>query len=144
MNNNDIIKYFSNLIESELGIVYNENNLYQLQNRLEEYIQIVGIQDLETLYNYAFMNDVRFNKEILLELATNNETTFFRDVRVFNGIKKLFENVLEEKKGTGDGLKIWCAATSTGQEVILPFIRVVSPSRIHESVRDEARKFLEF
>lgn len=118
MQNSDIINYFAKYIQRELGIVYSEHNLYQLQNRLEEVIKILKIPDLLTLYHYVESNNPLFKKQVLLDIATNNETSFFRDPRVFRGIGTILTKILERLDVTREELKIWSVASSTGQEPI--------------------------
>lgn len=118
MQTSEIVDYFAKYIEKELGIIYSEHNLYQLQNRLEEVIKILGVNDLETLYQYAQLENPLFKKQVLLDIATNNETSFFRDPRVFKGITSLLTHLLEKFEVTREELKVWSVASSTGQEPI--------------------------
>src|SRR5690606_6600053 len=118
MDNNELLAFFSKYIERELGIIYSEHNLYQLQNRLEEVIKTLNIPDVSTLYQDVISNNPRFKKQILLDIATNNETTFFRDTRVFAGIEKLLKNFIKDCETRKEDLKIWSAASSTGQEAV--------------------------
>ncbi|HLT22437.1 MAG TPA: CheR family methyltransferase [Bacteriovoracaceae bacterium] len=118
MDNNELLAFFSKYIERELGIIYSEHNLYQLQNRLEEVIKTLNIPDVSTLYQDVVSNNPRFKKQILLDIATNNETTFFRDTRVFAGIEKLLKNFIKDCETRKEDLKIWSAASSTGQEAV--------------------------
>ncbi|MFA5582736.1 MAG: CheR family methyltransferase [Bacteriovoracaceae bacterium] len=118
MDNDELLSFFSKYIERELGIIYSEHNLYQLQNRLEEVIKILNIPDVLALYQDVISNNPRFKKQILLDIATNNETTFFRDTRVFTGIEKLLKKIILECELKKEDLMIWSAASSTGQEAI--------------------------
>jgi chemotaxis protein methyltransferase CheR len=55
-------------------------------------------------------------KQKLLDLATNNETLFFRDPIYFTAIENFVAEVLAKDKIRD--IKIWSAASSTGQEAI--------------------------
>ena len=116
MQTDDIILFFSKLVQKELGIIYEGANLYQLQNRLEELIKVLNIPDLQSLYRDVQTNDPRFNKQILLDIATNNETSFFRDPRVFRSMEQVLGEVITSCENNGEKLKIWSVASSTGQE----------------------------
>lgn len=112
----DILLFFAKYIESELGIVYAEHNYFQLQNRLEEITKLLSVDSVEQLYQTAKVGITGQFKQLLLDLATNNETSFFRDPKVF----KALENVVLPSFLAGNPphteLRIWSAASSTGQE----------------------------
>ena len=114
----EILHFFAKYIESQLGIVYSDHNYFQLQNRLEEIAKLLSIDSVETLYHQA-MTEISGNfKQLLLDVATNNETSFFRDPKVFNAIESM---ILPSylKATTGDSvLRFWSAASSTGQEAL--------------------------
>ena len=57
-------------------------------------------------------------KELLLDLATNNETSFFRDQKIFKAIGKVVLNAVSGNALNTRRLDIWSAASSTGQEAI--------------------------
>lgn len=114
----DVLNFFSKFIEQETGIIYSEQNLYQLKNRLEEVIKTLNIPDMHTLHQDVLSNSPRFKKQVLLDIATNNETSFFRDPRVFKALESVLKNLVEETQKSNQELKIWSAATSTGQEPI--------------------------
>lgn len=113
-----LLKFFAEFIESELGIVYAEHNYFQLQNRLDEIRRELGLTSVEGLHQLAVQQG--FNgrlRRLLLDTATNNETSFFRDSRVFNAIES---EVLPGLAGAGQGrqVSIWSAASSSGQECL--------------------------
>jgi chemotaxis protein methyltransferase CheR len=113
----DPIDFFAALIERETGIVYSETNKYQLNVRLEEICKsekIASIQELAALFQKN-SNSLGL-KQKLLDLATNNETLFFRDPVYFSAIESFVSETLA-KENIRD-LKIWSAASSTGQEAI--------------------------
>ena len=114
---NEILKFFAHYIEKKLGIIYEDHNYYQLQNRLEELGLLLGKKDIQELYQVC-QNGVPSSVEILLlDLATNNETSFFRDMKVFKAVES---HILSKYKSglvkDGDTLQFWSAASSTGQE----------------------------
>lgn len=116
MQDKEIIHYFSDYIQRELGIVYDSNNLYQLQNRLDEVMKILNIGDLQSLYKDVISGSQRFNKQVLIDIATNNETSFFRDPRVFRSIDFILNELVNRCADKNEKLKIWSVASSTGQE----------------------------
>lgn len=114
----EILLFFANFIEKELGIIYSEENYFQLENRLQEIIKLQGFSSAEALYAQATQSISGNLRQLLLDLATNNETFFFRDQRVFKSIETLLLKEFIERHGSNESLQIWSAASSTGQEAI--------------------------
>lgn len=113
----DILKFFSEYIEKEVGIVFSDFNSFQLQNRLEKIAQLKGVKSVEELYQIAQRGLDRDFRTLLLDIATNNETSFFRDPRVFNILRDVvLPKLIETSQATGRKIKIWSAACSAGQE----------------------------
>ena len=112
--NENIFKYFSTLIETETGIQYDETNKFLLYSRLQNLIKFLNVPNIDFLWNDIQKNGLNNSaKTLILDIATNNETSFFRDPHVFDFFKSEFVTKKMEKK---DKIRIWCAATSTGQE----------------------------
>lgn len=111
----DILMFFSKYIEKELGIVYSEGNHYQLQNRLEDIVRILGHKDLETFYRAAMVSINGDTKQLILDSATNNETSFFRDPRLFKAFAEQVLPTLATESKTRK-IRIWSAACSYAQE----------------------------
>ena len=116
MENLVLLKFFADFIESELGIVYVEANYYQLEHRLKNIATQLGFADLMELHRAARPGITGQMRSLLLDIATNNETSFFRDNAIF---KALSEAIVPEliKSGTKTSLQLWSAASSAGQEV---------------------------
>ncbi|NRA63787.1 MAG: protein-glutamate O-methyltransferase CheR [Pseudobacteriovorax sp.] len=111
--NGPILKFFADLIFKEIGIVYNEMTFYQLESRLESVVAHFELDSMETLHHkVAKLRDQKITKYIL-DVATNNETSFFRDAKVF---KTLIREVIKPLAAEGKSVRIWSAACSTGQE----------------------------
>lgn len=109
------LKYFADYIERELGIVYEESNYYQLQRRIEEIARMLGLRGAEDLYARAHPRVDSELRELLLDVATNNETSFFRDPNTFRALEEAIVPALASEL-EGRPLRIWSAAASTGQE----------------------------
>lgn len=125
--NNEILSFFANYIREQLGIIYTDFNYFQLQNRLEDLVRLTGCKDIEDLYLKAkkgFTSDV---KQMVLDVATNNETSFFRDPKVFKALETIMLPQLIE--GSSRPLKIWSAACSSGQEALSVSILLEEYSR---------------
>lgn len=113
-----ILPFFANMIEKELGIIYAEHNYFQLQNRLEGIAKLSGVSDIQELYESAQKGITPAFKQLLLDVATNNETSFFRDPRIYKALENVFLPTFWEASKGQKKLKIWSAASSTGQEAL--------------------------
>ena len=117
MSNEAVIVFFAKFIEKELGIVYSEHNYFQLETRLEEIAKALEVQGAQALFEMAQKGISGKFKQLLLDVATNNETSFFRDPKIFQAIEVGILAVLKERRETKT-LRIWSAASSTGQEAL--------------------------
>jgi chemotaxis protein methyltransferase CheR len=111
-----IIAYFANYIESELGIVYADHNDFQLQKRLDEIVAHLGLENLAGLYAVTKHGGTEIFRQLLLDSATNNETSFFRDPLLFEALRSYVIPELANSLAATQHLRIWSAACSTGQE----------------------------
>ncbi len=108
----ETVNYFAQLIEKEIGIQYNAVNSHLLENRLHDLAKSLGFDNFEAFWAELKTRTLRASeKEAILDIATNNETSFFRDAEIFD----FFRNDFLPKQ-TSTPLRVWCAATSTGQE----------------------------
>lgn len=122
MTDETILKFFADYIEEHLGIVYTHTNYFQLEHRLQDISHQLGMKNIDELYSKAKVSIDGLFKNLLLDLATNNETSFFRDIYVFKCLGKLIipsllQNSSNENNSLSKPLKIWSAAASSGQEV---------------------------
>lgn len=115
MSPNDL-RFFADYIHKELGIVYQQENYFQLEKRLTEVIRVMGLKDEDALVQKARMGMDGTLKQVMLDLATNNETSFFRDAKIFAAIEKhIVPKIIANPEFKGS-IRIWCAAASFGQE----------------------------
>lgn len=111
------LKFFADFIEKELGIVYSSANYFQLDQRIEKIAQYLGIPDKESVFQKGLKEGIHGAfKSYLLDTATNNETSFFRDPKIFSAIENSVLPQLKANSPTNFSYKIWCAASSFGQE----------------------------
>ncbi|MFM8315659.1 MAG: CheR family methyltransferase [Deltaproteobacteria bacterium] len=108
------LKFFANYIEKELGIIYSESNYFQLENRLAELSGLLNLGGVEQVWEKAQTGIQGYLKQALLDISTNNETSFFRDPKVFTTLEKgVIPQWVQQKKRL---IRIWSAASSYGQE----------------------------
>lgn len=108
------LEFFAKIIQKEVGIVYSQENFFQLEKRLIEIAKFLN-------YDESKMNSLReFDihghfKDLLLDVATNNETSFFRDKKLFQSIEStIVPEILNQK--LIKTINVWSAACSSGQE----------------------------
>jgi chemotaxis protein methyltransferase CheR len=112
----DLLEYFAKIIEQELGIIYQEHNYFQLEKRLKDLMREFSIEDENTLLDKAKSGLPLHIKDRFLDMSTNNETSFFRDTRVFDGLR---EHVIPSlNKSVRGPIQVWSAASSSGQEAL--------------------------
>jgi chemotaxis protein methyltransferase CheR len=110
----EILKYFSALIEKEIGIRYDLANGHLLANRLQDLSRSLGYTDFILFWAEVKTRGLKVSeREMILDLATNNETSFFRDPEIFEFMRNEF---IPKMTSPNKSVRIWCAATSTGQE----------------------------
>jgi chemotaxis protein methyltransferase CheR len=112
--NDQVLQFFAKYIESQLGIIYAEANYFQLAHRLKDITATLGLKDLQELYAKAQAGITGEMKNLILDLATNNETSFFRDPKLFEALREFI--IPELHKSGKSHLSIWSAASSSGQE----------------------------
>lgn len=111
------IDYFAGLIERETGIVYVDSNIFQLKMRLEEFCRIEKISSVDQLAKMFQDQTIQVDqRQRLIDTATNNETLFFRDPKYFTSIETFIKTDI--LKDAPREIKIWSAASSTGQEAL--------------------------
>jgi len=98
------------------GIVLDESKRYLIEARLIPIIRAENIISLDALcQRVAANNSPALNKQVI-EAMTTNETLFFRDPSMFEALKTgVIPSLLDPLKGKRK-LRIWSAASSTGQE----------------------------
>lgn len=127
MTDVSILKFFADYIESQVGIVYTDINYFQLDHRLQDIAHQLGMKDVQELYGKAKVSIESSFKNLLLDLATNNETSFYRDAHVFTAIEKMMLPELLRLYPHMNEVHIWSAASSSGQElytIMMEFYRL--------------------
>ncbi len=109
-------KFFSQLVKESSGIALSKGKEYLLESRLNELCKILGVRDIDSLYQQAKFKMTPKLKEQIIDAMTTNETYFFRDQHPFDTLKNHIIKELMEKNQAKKDLRFWSAAASTGQE----------------------------
>ncbi len=113
--------FFQRFIQAESGIVIDEAKQYMLESRLVPILastvaKSLGISTLEQLSQLLMSRSPADLTRLVLEAMTTHETFFFRDVPMFEALRRTqLPAMLKRVKGSRK-LRIWSAAASTGQE----------------------------
>lgn len=104
---------FCKYLESRCGIVLGDSKQYLVRSRLSPLLTRFKLPSMTELFQLVMSNR---NKELaiaVIDAMTTNETLWFRDTYPFEILKnKLLPEVAKSKRP----IKIWSAASSSGQE----------------------------
>ncbi|EKP0279027.1 protein-glutamate O-methyltransferase [Aeromonas sp. MR19] len=109
----DLYKQFSNFLAVQSGIVLGDNKQYLVKSRLSPLMTQFGIESLSDLVTRAMSVRERDLKMAVVDAMTTNETLWFRDTYPF---QLLTDKIFPELGKSGRPIKIWSAASSSGQE----------------------------
>ncbi|MBB6146571.1 chemotaxis protein methyltransferase CheR [Silvibacterium bohemicum] len=98
------------------GIVLDASKLYLIESRLTPIVRIERLQSLNELCQQVRQNSSSLLARRVVEAMTTNETLFFRDLAIFDALRKTVIPRILQAKAAGRKLSIWSAAASTGQE----------------------------
>ena len=104
---------FCLFLEAQCGIVLGDNKQYLVRSRLSPLISRFGLQSLSDLLQLTLTGRNRELRVAAIDAMTTNETLWFRDTYPYT---VLAEKVLPELAANRRPLKIWSAASSSGQE----------------------------
>lgn len=105
-------------IEEQCGICLNKDKAYLLENRLSCLIESYKCKDFSEFYYLAKSGHHKELKDRLIDAMTTNETLWFRDTHPYTILReKILPSFAQAvKEGKKNKIKIWSAASSTGQE----------------------------
>jgi len=112
----DLFHKFIELIYKKTGIHYEYNKKYFVQKRIENRAEALNMESLNEYFMLVKFSENSSEFYKLINDLTVNETYFFRE---FPQLRNFAEDVLpifERKQTYRKKIKIWCAASSTGEE----------------------------
>lgn len=104
---------FRNFLEQQCGIVLGENKQYLVKSRLTPLMTTFNVDSLAVLLQKTLSPSERQLRAAVIDAMTTNETLWFRDEYPFELLKS---KILPDLAERGSSLKIWSAASSSGQE----------------------------
>lgn len=116
MNSNTLgdsdYRQFCQFLEQQCGIVLGDSKLYLVKSRLSPLMKRFDIASLQELVNRTLKPTERQLRAAVIDAMTTNETLWFRDTYPY----ELLKNRLLPELDKGRAVKIWSAASSSGQE----------------------------
>ncbi|MCC7126238.1 MAG: protein-glutamate O-methyltransferase CheR [Acidobacteria bacterium] len=109
-------EYVRDLVDVEAGIVLDDAKRYLVESRLQPVARIEGFDSPGALVAQARQSSRTALRATIVEAMTTNETSFFRDVEPFEALRLHVLPALIARRRVARRLRIWCGASSTGQE----------------------------
>ena len=106
-------KKFCTFLEHQCGIVLGENKQYLVKSRLSPLMAKFGAASISEVVNRAMSITERQLRAAVVDAMTTNETLWFRDTYPF---EVLVRDIFPQYDGKFQTVKIWSAASSSGQE----------------------------
>ncbi len=104
------------VLKKRSGLVVSPDNAYLLESRLMPVARRWNVKGLDELVALVRKDGDERLLTNITEAMVTNESSFFRDGRPFRQFKSLVLPSLLERRAAEKHIRIWCAASSTGQE----------------------------
>jgi chemotaxis protein methyltransferase CheR len=107
---------YRDLLREKSGLTLTPDKSYLLDSRLTPVARKWGFESLETMT--MALRGVPKNDLVkdVVEAMTTNETSFYRDSKPFDQFRDIVLPHLLKTRAAQKRFRIWCAASSTGQE----------------------------
>jgi chemotaxis protein methyltransferase CheR len=108
-------EFLRKLLKERSGLDLSSDKQYLVESRLTPLARRVGLSDIAELVAKIKSGSEALTLEVV-EAMTTNETFFFRDKIPFDHLRQTVLPELVQARANRRSLRIWCAASSTGQE----------------------------
>ncbi|MFZ2155588.1 MAG: protein-glutamate O-methyltransferase CheR [Bradyrhizobium sp.] len=108
-------EFLRKLLKERSGLDLSADKQYLVESRLIPLARRTGLPGISELVARLRGGADRLTSEVV-EAMTTNETFFFRDKIPFDHLKETVLPALVQARASRRALRIWCAASSTGQE----------------------------
>ena len=109
-------KLLKQFIETHCGIVLEQGKEYLIETRLSELAREVGATSFQDFHYKAKTDQSGHLRDRIIDAMTTNETSWFRDASAWEYLQKKAIPALIDRMVKGEKVRIWSAASSTGQE----------------------------
>jgi len=112
----EIFNFFANFMKERSGLSLSEEKQYLLENRLTSVMRNHDIPDYKALFDMVRSDQNSTLASDVVESMSVTETSFFRDGKPFDlFLKRALPEILDNRP-VGRPIRIWSAASSSGQE----------------------------
>ncbi|MBI3513982.1 MAG: protein-glutamate O-methyltransferase [Proteobacteria bacterium] len=108
--------FLSRTVRERSGLQLTQDKSYLLESRLMPVARRFGAKTLDEFVNSVRQRQDQERLKAITEAMTTNETLFFRDAKPFEQFKRVVLPALLETRAAQRAVRIWCAASSSGQE----------------------------
>lgn len=108
--------YIRGRVEDHAGIVLGPDKTYLVEARLKPLLPRCGFPTIARLTHELRLHPNGELLDLVVEAMTTNETSFFRDMPVFDSLRQVVFPQLIKARAATKQLDLWCAASSSGQE----------------------------
>jgi chemotaxis protein methyltransferase CheR len=108
-------EFLRKLLKERSGLDLSADKQYLFESRLIPLARRVGLAGIPELVQKIRSGSEALTSEVV-EAMTTNETFFFRDKIPFEHLRETVLPALTQARASRRSLRIWCAASSTGQE----------------------------
>jgi chemotaxis protein methyltransferase CheR len=108
-------EFLRKVLKERSGLDLSSDKQYLVESRLIPLARRVGLSGIGELVQKLKAGTEPLTSDVV-EAMTTNETFFFRDKIPFDHLKEAVLPALVQARGSRRALRIWCAASSTGQE----------------------------
>jgi chemotaxis protein methyltransferase CheR len=114
--NPDSFKFVCELVHRRAAILIEGGKEYLVEARLAPIVKAHGLASIDALVDKLRSDEKGPLCHQVIEAMTTNETSFFRDIHPFEALRTKVLPELVRARAPTRCLRIWCAASSTGQE----------------------------
>jgi len=107
---------YRKFLKDKSGIIITTDKIYLLESRLMPVAKQHGFEDIHAMADGLARAPSPAMMDDIIDAMTTNETSFFRDKSPFENFSNVCIPYFLETKKILKSLKIWCAASSSGQE----------------------------
>jgi chemotaxis protein methyltransferase CheR len=109
-------EFLRKLLKERSGLDLSPDKQYLVESRLVPLARKAGLAGISELAQKMKAGSAEALTAEVVEAMTTNETFFFRDKTPFDHLKDTMLPALLRARGARRALRIWCAASSSGQE----------------------------
>jgi chemotaxis protein methyltransferase CheR len=106
---------FRELIYEESGINLTEQKKILLEGRLQKRLQSLNLSSFEEYFNLISSKQGETEKVLMLDAVSTNKIDFYREPHHFEFLSHTIVPQFITKQNNRP-FKVWCAASSTGEE----------------------------